>query len=230
MAVTPLTLDEMVTDLRAEIGHSLAITHGVNEEATLKHYLVRTQRELYASYDWPNLITDTVTSAAGARNMAIPTGVSYEQINEVWAFLSGHWRQLSYGIDPGHYNISNPDTTKGQPQRYRAWSTATQIELWPVPTTATLKLLFRAQKNLSPLVDGSDLSTLDGLLIVMFAAADYCARQKDEDAGLKLSKAQAYLNNVRKQITSHKSRITSMTPRAHNLARPGLDYIPMGGA
>jgi hypothetical protein len=105
-----------------------------------------------------------------------------------------------------------------------------ELELWPVPPASALTLIIKGQNTLKTLVSGSDLSTLDGTLIVMFAAADYCARQKDEDAGLKLSKAQAFLNNHRKQLSAHKSRVTPMTPRDHSYARPGLDYIPMGGA
>ena len=48
----------MLTDLRAEIGHSTNVAHGINDRETLIYYLNRTQIQLYQDYDWPQLIID----------------------------------------------------------------------------------------------------------------------------------------------------------------------------
>ena len=48
-------LRDLITMLRAEVGHSTNVAHGVNDKETLAYILNRTQDELYETYSWPML-------------------------------------------------------------------------------------------------------------------------------------------------------------------------------
>lgn len=207
--MTPLTLQQAVLDLRAECGHSLSGSHGVNSVETLRYLLRRVQRELYQAHDWPQLRVEyTATLSAGDRFLAtsgIGGGVDLTLVNDVWLLDSATWRQLDYGIDPSHYNITAVGT-QGLPQRWRvdhAVTSTPRFEFWPTPQ-ATYSLRVITQRALAAFVSDSDTSTLDGTLLVMFAAAEVLARQKSENAGLTLQKAQAYLRSLLRNAGSNK--------------------------
>ena len=77
-------LREMLTDLRAEIGHSTNVAHGVNDRETLLYYLNRTQIQLYQDYDWPQLmITREIALADGQRYYPYPIDLAFDDISQV---------------------------------------------------------------------------------------------------------------------------------------------------
>lgn len=226
-----LSLADMLMDLRAELGHSLVGGQGTNMEDTLKYYLKRTQRELYAAFDWPQFIVDEqLPFPAGTRYLTGFQNISEEQINELWCRQGSEWYPITYGIDPMHYSLYDPDNNvQGFPiQRYKFDDLVDGLEVWPV-TSIDTTILARGQRILPPLVDDADMSLLDGQMVVLFAAANYLARQKNEDASLILTKAQQYLTSLQKQFGSQKRPTMSMA-RADGGRRPraGLDYIARG--
>lgn len=225
-------LSDMVMDLRAEVGHSLLAGQGTNMEDTLKYYLRRTQRELYAAHDWPQfIVNESVDVPAGTRYLTGLVNVSEEQINEMWCRMGSEWYPITYGIDPAQYSLYDPDNNvTGFPiQRYEYDELNSGLELWPLPSIDT-RVLVKGQIKLPDLIADNDQSLLDGLLIVMFAAANILARQKDEDAALMLNKANQYLVALKRQHGSQKRSTQSMA-RADGGRRPraGLDYIPRKG-
>ena len=60
--------------------------------------------------------------------------------------------------------------------------------------------LLTASATLAALTGDSDTCDLDDLLIVLFTAAEFLARDKKQDAGAKLAKAQARLNELRANL------------------------------
>ena len=224
-----LPLSEMVTDLRAEVGHSLVGGQGTNMEDTLKYMLKRTQKELYRAYDWPAFIVDEqVDVAANSRYLPDFTNIDKEQVNDMWCRQGTEWYPITYGIDPFLYSLYDPDNAVvGFPiQRYKYDEINGTFELWPI-TSIDTRVLGRGQILLPPLVNDTDISLLDGTLIVMFAAAHYLARQKDEDASIMQGKAQTYLNSIMKNQGSQKRPTRSMaTADGGRRPRSGIDYIP----
>lgn len=227
-----MTLADMLMDLRAELGHSLRGGQGTNMEDTLKYYLKRTQRELYAGFDWPQFIVDEqIDVPAGTRYLTGFQNISEEQINSLWCRQGSEWYPIIYGIDPVHYSLYDPDNNvRGFPiQRYKFDDLVEGLEIWPL-TSIDTKVMARGQRLLPDLIDDADKSLLDGTLIVLYAAANYLARQKDEDAATVLGKAQQMLTSLQKQFGSQKRPTRSMA-RADGGRRPrsGIDYVPRGG-
>lgn len=224
-------LSDMLVDLRAEVGHSLMLGQGTNMEDTLKYYLKRTQRELYTAFDWPQfMVFEQVVVPAGDRFLSGFTNIDDEQVNSMWCRVGSIWQPMMFGINPAQYSLFNPDTdTRSFPvERYQYNELVGNFELWPIPSVETTILAW-GQIKLPPLVDLSDTSLLDGQLVVMFAAANILARQKDEDAGLVLNKAQQYLVSIQKNNGSQKRVPRSMAwASGGRRPRPGLDFIPPG--
>jgi hypothetical protein len=217
-----LLLSEMVLDLRAEAGHSLLLGQGTNMEDTLKYYLRRTQRELYTGFDWPQfMIYETVAVPAGSRHLPGFLNIIDEQINTLWTLSGSSWVPLIFGIDPLDYSARDPtaDVRTTRIERYRYDALASALEIWPLPQEDT-QVMGLGQIKLPPLIADSDTSLLDGQLIVMFAAANILARQKSEDAGLVLQKAQQLLVSIQKQNGSQKRPAVSMAAAASGGRRP----------
>lgn len=228
-AGSKMTLAEMLIDLRAEVGHSLAGGQGTNMEDTLKYYLKRTQRELYVGFDWPQFIVDEqIDFPAGTRYLTGFQNISEEQINELWCRQGSEWYPITYGIDPMQYSLYDPDNNvQGFPiQRYKFDDLVDGLEIWPI-TSIDTRILARGQRKLPALVNDADQSLLDGQLVVLFSAANFLARQRDEDAGVVLQKAQQYLTSLMKQFGSQRRPTLSMA-RADGGRRPraGIDFVP----
>lgn len=224
-------LRTLLVDLRAEVGHSTQVAQGANFREHLIRLLQRTQRTLWMEHDWPNLAYDDfVTVSVGNRFYQYPTDMTFEQVNKIYCHYASEYTPLLYGIRPEDYATYNPDTTTGWPlQRWRHRPDKGQFEVWPTPNQ-TGSLLFRAQMQLAPLVDDDDVCTLDGDLIVLYAASEVLARQRADDAPVKLSKANQLRNRLLAQMGSDKIApfVLGGGGEGHEGSRPGIDYIPMG--
>lgn len=232
-----MSLSEMLADLKAEVGHSLNLAHGTNARETMIYYLKRNQRDIYIGHDWPDLMYDVAadTLTAGQTIYAYPPNVAFEQINTIYTAHGSDWLPLTYGILPQHRSAYPPNSRSTPAMRWANYPAAAfnQWEIWPTPARSA-EVLMRVTRHLDPLINDSDMSTLDGTLVVLFAAAEILARQKSEDAGLRLQKAQAYLRNLKMQMGTDKREpqvIGAGTPDAGltgnaPAARPYRDYIP----
>ena len=213
----------MVSDLRAEVGHSLIAGQGTNMVDTLKYQLKRTQYELYRGYDWPALIiSEQKPVPANSRHLPEFDNVDKEQINELWCKQGTEWYPITYGIDPMHYSLYDPDSgVVGFPiQRYEYDELAEQLEIWPL-TSIDTKVLAKGQILLPPLIADDDKSLLDGTLIVMYAAAHMLAPAITRVASPCLRCA----SSTATEYTSPTPSTTATRPTA----RPGNHRpIPMG--
>ena len=232
-------LRDMLTDLRAELGHSTNVAHGVNDRETLIYYLNRTQIQLYQDYDWPQLIIDRdIALANNQRYYTYPVDLAFDDIIKIWA-LSGPtvYATLAYGIGPYEMTLWNSeDGVTGWPtQRWMHHADDNMFELWPVPNAAAVGAVVRLRgtKTVKPLVADSDLSTLPDNLITLFAAVEILQRDNAADASMKLNKANEAMRRHRVRQFSHKTRTIVIgggggDAQSSNSPTLGLDYIPPG--
>lgn len=232
-----MTLAEMVDELRAETGVSQNAAHGLASRTPQEQLLRRVQEDLYLAHDWPHMKTERSKDVPeGARYLELPDTFEFSGLDAIYATdAAGKWFPLAYGITPAEYNRYDPDIEADRRFPIERWQTYLQaeddvstrmFEIWPVPDQDTM-LLLRGRRALLPLDADDKKSSLDGPTIVLFAAAEILARQKAEDAGLKLQKAMDRLRWL-------KTRAGATDTRRANLAggtaprnlRPGLDYMP----
>ena len=231
-----LMLSEMLNDLRAEANISLAPGHNLASRNAHIILLRRVQRELWLQATWPDQIVyrDTYT-AAGQKTYEYPDDVDFESIQEAWIDPGGPvnntgrtFTALVYGVGPDDRNF-NDEGFQGYPDKWQHYSdNEDQFELWPVPDGEyTVRL--KGMKRLGRLVEDTDKSTLDGTMIVLYAASELLAQAKNDLGPLKHQKAVAYYHRLRGMLTGPKLEpfVIGGGPSAYK-PRIGIDYIPPG--
>jgi hypothetical protein len=202
-----VTLLEMATDLRATLGYSLNISHGIDQQPALYAALRRTQIELWRMHDWPEHYIELDTPVpALTQIIAVPTGLDFQMLNDVWWRPTGERRRrlLDYGIWADQRSrkdfTHNGDT--GSPVERYAFNASTSgqptdmLELWPVPDIAGI-LTCGGRIALLDLVAESDVCTLDSELIIAQAATPIMLRNKDPTAQIQATKGMALFNRLR---------------------------------
>jgi hypothetical protein len=209
------TLGELIDDLRAEAGHSLQSNLGPAMRDVLIKILQRQQRRLWEENDWSFLrVKRDVLAQAGQRYYNIPSDMVLESIERVEFKWEDRWQTLDYGIGQVQYDQYDSDRDIRSWPIYR-WEEAenNQVEVWPIPSnnadplTNSGAIRFTGKRNLQPLVAESDQADLDDTLLVLYSAAEVLAREKAEDATLKLQMAERHLNRLRAR-TSKRSTFT----------------------
>jgi hypothetical protein len=230
---TGVALSKLVKDLRAECRHSLSVAQGQATEETLRYYINRVQQELYVGYEWPALkLNRTVNLFNTQRYYDYPTDIPFERVTQVWAHTknSTDWRLLPKGITPADFMVydSNAGICAFPPQKWEHHVDTNQIELWPIPSTDTGELWVYGLKPCPDMLKAEDVCTLDGTLIVLFAAVEIIQSTDEAASQLKMQKAQRHLQRILGQQGARKRAWTSLTgqPKPHGVV--GLDYIPQG--
>lgn len=228
-----VSLSEMLDMLRAEARLSMNVAHGQAMRDAHVNLLNRMQAQFANDHDWPDLkVTRDVPLVAGDNTYALPDGLDYGYTNTVWCSVGTVWTPVAQGIEPEH--------TSGYPDTFQSWPILrwavsgedgfeNQITVWPTPNQAgTLRI--RGRRRIKKLVDANDMSTLDGQLLVLFAAAELLAAQKAEDAQFKLQTAQSYYRKLKGRLSTSRHGVLVMGGGFGGApgARPGLDFIPMG--
>ena len=240
----PKQLRDMLTDLRAEIGHSTNVAHGINDRDTLLYYINKTQEDLYRDYDWPELIVDRDTPfAQGQRYYPYPTDMDFEDVSRVWVIGEGWVTGVGYGIGPAEFLLYDSDNgAQSWPvQRWMHNIDQQMFEVWPVPDGNTIpiqgRLRMRGTRTVFTMINDSDMTTLPPHLIVLFAASEILARNEAKDAQLKLTRANELMRRHRVRQYSHKREPFVMGGGGGDARAPlgefapgvvGLDYIPPG--
>lgn len=213
---TGVTLAEMSTQTRAILGYSLNPAFGVDQEASMREGLRRTQTDLWQMHDWPLLIDNQqVIVQSGSRYVGIPPTLDYGHINAIYArdepnpiTTGGSWKEMKYGISPEDFNEINSDLKQtGFPiSRFQPTvDQANALEIWPIPNK-TCTLLFVGRIALKPLVSDTDVCTLDSDLIISTYAAQMMARNGNRDAEIQMAKSQAIFNRLRARQGANKRR------------------------
>lgn len=222
-----MTLSEMVEMLRVEARLSQNVAHGAHMDAAHKSRLARIQEELYLSSDWPHLHVDQVINVnTNQRYIAYPSQFEFAGIDRVFARPVAEpkaaWRLLTYGIDANH--LDEVDFARGETKpdvvRWQHYVSPTaetlnsnMFEIWPVPDRTT-SLRFEGRRKLFRLTDNADVSTLDGPLIVLYAAAEILASIKAEDTTLRIQAAKDRGRLLKMREVSNQSRKFSMSAGA----------------
>ena len=202
------SLGVLIDDLRSEIGHSLQPSLGRATKDVLIGYLQRTQRRLWEDYSWPFLrVKRDLTISATQRYYDLPSDVTFERVEMVEFKHGDVWHKLIYGIGRDQLNQHDSDrnVTSYPIRRYDSHEN-NQIEFWPVPSVNSTpssgagEIRVTGIRSLSPFISASDLADLDDQLIVLYAAAEISARQKQADAQNKLQQANAHYSRLKARL------------------------------
>ena len=222
-----IRLDELVDRLRAEVGHSTNAQVGQNSYDYLVQVLSRTQRRLCEEYDWAHTkIKRDIAVEAGQRYYPCPDDLHYERIIDVEFKDGNSWRPLIRGIKQSHYNVHDSDRghTNWPVQNWDVHENLDGptdvvgfLEMWPIPNRSSgafdglvrLTGFMQAPELINP----NDKCVLDGSLLVLYAAAEICARQNQSDAQMKLTAAQQLMSRLQNQ-NSNKKKYVSFSPNA----------------
>ena len=233
-------LRDLLTMLRAEVGHSTNVAHGVNDRDTLLYIINRTQDELAEQYNWPMLNVDRdVPVAIGQRYYPYPDDLPFENIEKAWLVWNTLYHEIYYGIRPEDFILWNSDKgfTSWPVQRYRHHPDDNTFELWPIPDQAPVSsgvaasVRFRGPMLVKPMIQDADYCTLPYRPILLFAAGEVLAREKAADAQLKLEKGKEWLRRMKVRQGAQKGRPFIMGGSGDGApfqGRIGLDYIPPG--
>ena len=212
------TLSILVRNVRAEAGHSLSVSQGLNAIDTLKYLIARKEYELWTAFDWPDLVARwDLKIMPGQVEYQYPAGMQFDQIRHAyWTIENGHnWADVDYEIPEDAilpYGESSKTQTGGA---ILAWETYyntdaedERIRIWPTPTVeGTLRL--KGLRPLNCLVSDDDCCTLDATLIAMFTAAELLARAKADDAPMREKNAQRHLQKLLKNKVSTKQKVST---------------------
>jgi hypothetical protein len=169
--------------------------------------------------------------AAGQYLYAYPAGFDFEMIRKSYTAPanSSNWLPLGYGIDETYIMPGGANSQSGDgPQFWRA--ELDKFRVWPTPVSANNWTRFRGMKPLNAFIADSDVSTLDAMAIVLFAATEVLTRSKAADAPAKLKKAQNHLTVILGNTVSAKRRVSTLGATSlMRMPTPGIDYVPMSG-
>jgi len=193
------SLQNLVTMVREEAGHSTNAALGQNTVEGLKQKIARQQEILWTDHEWQHLrVEREIVLQAGERYYNFPADLSMNhRIDQVSVYFEDQWRPVEHEITLAHYNSVNPETDRRDPVLCWELYEGEQVEFWPVPETGGARVLMRGTRNLKPLIADSDTADLDDQLIVLFVAAELLAKQKSDDARAKLSMAQRLFEKLK---------------------------------
>jgi hypothetical protein len=211
-----VTLDQLVQDVRFEVGDSTSESMNLNTRTQYIHRLQREQERLYDEYDWPfmRVTRDKVTNA-GQNEYDFPSDINLERIEKVEFQWGGSWIPLKRGILTTDYTIfdSDADERSDPPQKWdiRDTGSGPQMEIWPMPASTgsatTERLRITGIKSLGEFTAGADVCDLDGVLITLFAAAGLLAKKDAKDAQYVLGLAAQRLRTLRGRLKAGKRLI-----------------------
>ena len=198
-------LIQLVAQVKAESGLSSRVSVGVDREDEIKQMIRRTQAEFYLEYDWPHMrVTPSKTLAAGQRYYDMPATLNFDRITDVRCVYSGTPNGIDRGISLDDYAAYDSDSDERADPVLKwdlAWTgSATQIEVWPIPSSNDMKLLFEGIRPLRNLTANEDLADLDDTMLTLSVAAEILARQKSRDAQLKAQRLSGRLTKVKSSL------------------------------
>ena len=225
------TLGNLVTAVRAECGHALTATQGVNALETIKYLIQRTQYELWTSFQWPQLIIrrDILTDI-GQQSYRYPSEIDFDQVREMWYYHPRQERgyKIEFGVPEECITVDNANTREGPVPMYWDVFDEARFRVWPSSSEqGTIKV--KGMRYLDPLVDDDDSCTLDPTLIVLRVAEELLMRAKSADAQIKGQAFQRHLQKLLGNKVSAKNKVSTFGAMRHPSTqglRIGIDYIP----
>jgi hypothetical protein len=233
-------LGTLITNLRFELGASSNPAAGINQRDQLVYLLNRAQEQIAMDFEWPVFTIDRdIPIVVGTRYYAYPSGLEYGDVERVWLVWNTLYGEIAYGIGPEQFALFNSNTgfTSWPVERWMHNADSGLFELWPIPseappatpTSQAALIRMRGTKPYTTMVADSDMSTFQSTAIVLYAAAELLARQKDDSASIKLEAGKEYIRRLR--VRQNKRRQPFVMGAGHtgdDGRRIGIDYIPIG--
>jgi len=225
-----LTVLELLEELRAELGHAIEPQHGVDTRSRLILLLNRAQRELWMEVDWDHLkVYRYIAMVAGDRYYDWPSDLDETRVIQAEYKYNDTYLPLEHGINRHHLHFRDSEQDERQDPvlsydfHYDDSVGGLQFEVWPTPavsgniyaattpptpetvipnrnTDGDRFVRLRGIKRLPKMSLDADRSELDGLLIVLRAAAVEAERQEAKNAATIGARAERYLNNVTSRL------------------------------
>lgn len=180
--------------LRETIGRSSSAGTSASDAGEIKRAINRAYKSLYEGFEWPHLrkVFTKIPMQAGDRYYDFPSGLNLERVEEVWTWYNDEPHRVARGIGLAEYSGYDSEADERSDPILKwdvRWTgTEDQIEVWPVPASAT-DLQFVGIQAAPALVDDDDLCLLDDELVVLTAAVPFLERQKSPDANTTASQA-----------------------------------------
>lgn len=196
-----VSLLQLVTRLRAELGRSTSPALGSADVPTLQQAINRAYETLYKK-DWQHLRREfpKITLSAGQRYYDIPAQLDSDRIEKVVVWWNGEPYPLLKGIGFEHFAAydSTIDERNSPAARWdiRFTGTTDQIEIWPIPADNQQTLQIIGKTKFARLVNDTDLCRLDDNLVILHAAARLAVARKSNDASLFAADAKELLEEL----------------------------------
>lgn len=199
------TLANLRQMLKAEIGAGLDESVQGAGDAALNLLLANQQKWLLGQLGFVlGKVRVDLELTAGTRYYTFPeTTIDIDRVDpEVWVTWDEDSirRRVEFGITQEHFQAWDSEADE-KLDWVRRWDLVNvngtlKLEVWPIPQSdQTLK--FSGYMPLPRLTQEADVCAVDDLVLVLFTAAEWLARDKKSDATAKLSKAQALLTSLK---------------------------------
>ena len=196
------TLDQMVEALRIEARLSTDSSRGVESRPWLTQLINRWYETLWNDYEWQHLRVlreeSTLPLQAGQRFYQVPESLESDSITDAFVKFGGVWNALGYGVGAEQYSQIDSDLdARNDPAQRWTIRSYNEIEVWPIPATNDALLGFEGTRKFSRMTTGSDRCLLDDTVVILFAAAEVLAANKQADAKNKEQSAGTLLARLR---------------------------------
>lgn len=191
------TLGRMLDEVRLEIGQSSAVASQQRDARERQVAAINSaQDQLWYDYEWPHLRSwadkplkvgqryyDFPTLSSG-REGDPPQQIEHLQVKRAVLRWDDRWNDLTRGIDPLLYDIyDSDDADKCQKERVDPpshWDVygERQFQVWPVPNEKCRLIRFISLKPVRQLINDEDVPSLDGRLVVLFAAVKLATEER----------------------------------------------------
>lgn len=183
------TLGELRSDLSRRLGFGAQGSSGINS-ALLDSFLENAQDQLFAAFEWRNLITydDKVTNIGQTlydwANDCNPTHLREISIND-----GVRWLPMKEGIS---FDMRSDDQ-QSTPRRYEAYG---QMEIWPAPDSQyTIRRYYVATPG--RFTQDNDRASIDDGLIFLHAVTNAKLHYKQTDGQVYANQLNAMLDKLK---------------------------------
>lgn len=208
------TFGQIIEDTILEAGLDPDPALSLNVRPLIKRLIKREYERLYEEYDWPFLrVREALTTSAGQRYYDIPTALNLERIEAFDYYWGDVWIPLCRGISVDDYTAHDSDRDERFEPAVK-WDIhftdpTAQIELWPMPVSDGKEVRVTGIRKLTPLIADDSRCDLDDMMIVLFAASEYLARNGGQEAPLKQQKAVARFHLMKGKSTTTRTNAFS---------------------
>lgn len=187
------TLGDIRSEIQIRLGFGMSGQAGIVNSPLIDSAIRSAQEQLYMQYDFLELkaVHERNTGAEQAF-YDYPPDCNIERITSFSVLWGGRYVPLKEGITLEQRNIP----TSGIPTSYERRE---QLELYPIPDTASYTLRFEYIRTLEPLVNNNDRTSIPSELVFLHAMANVSNYYRKPDAGEYASQLDAMLTKIKQR-------------------------------